>query len=1084
MQSPTPPPRRRRLGILARTALVSWLGTLVSLVLFIAVIIPAEKAVFLRNLESKATGISASLQSIAASSAVSEDFTTVVDYCTTVLRHDPSIRYLVLTRRGDGFSLVHRQSDWHEDRLDGIWRPTGNESTGVIRAVPTVDGQVYHYTTPFAYSGIAWGWIHIGLSLDAYDDSVAALYRRTALAALFCVLVALVASYVYARQLTNPILSLQDAVQQVARGDLSVAVSSTSRDEVGDLARSFHQMTQSLVARDRVLHSVRFAAEQFLAADNWRDAADSVLESVGSALGVDRLTLFEILDDDQHNQVAAWRVSWARPGMPESPSAGATVPLRALQLDTGETAHGATTCHAAPGPIGSGDSPDVLAMLGARSLLPVPVMVGGRCWGALTIVDAQRERTWSDTEVSLLRATADTLGSAIERQRAREALVITRDAAESASRAKSQFLANMSHEIRTPINGVMGMLHLLQRTTMTPRQERYAANALSSAQALLSVVGEVLDFSKIEAGRLELEAAVFSVPEVMDRAVRIFAGKADEKSLELAYLVDDDVPADVIGDADRLSQILINLVGNAMKFTSRGEVVARVRADTLTADAVRLRFEVRDTGCGVPPEQQAIIFDSFSQGDASMTRAHGGTGLGLTISRELCRLMDGEIGVQSEVGRGSTFWFTATFRPAASSVSRRQLVQPVGLPILIVDDSAPSRETVRECVVSWKGRPEEAANAPEALVRLRTAAAGGQPFRVVVIDWQMPGQDGLALARTIRAEPELGNPGLILLSSFSRLADHEDAAADLFSGFLAKPIRRSDLYNAIVRAANHQPAALHTTRPAIRQARVVAAGSRAATVILAEDNEVNQEFAAEVLAELGYQCIRVRNGRDALEAAQRDGADIVLMDCQMPEMDGYEASRQIRAWEASTGRPRMPIVALTAHAMSGDRDRCLQAGMDDYLSKPLEPERLADAVSKWVVRPAQLAPTVAPTALPGIDDEELLRRCMNKRPLADRLVRKFAEQAAGDLRELAAGIMDGDADSLRATSHRLKGAAANVAAAEIRTLAARVEDLARRHDLAGIAPLYQDLVDRVGVLASVFAEVGFEPVVISHEERS
>ena len=580
-----------------------------------------------------------------------------------------------------------------------------------------------------------------------------------------------------------------------------------------------------------------------------------------------------------------------------------------------------------------------------QSALFIPIVVEGSWWGSLKLASCDIERDWTEAERDSLRAAADMLGAAITRQRTQDALVRAKEAAEMASRAKSQFLANMSHEIRTPITGVLGMLDLLRRTSLDDKQRRYVSHTQASAGTLLTVIGDVLDFSKIEAGKLKLEESTFSVADVLDVALRLLAEKAESKGLELACRMAPDVPRLLVGDPDRLRQVLLNLLSNAVKFTDRGSVVATCSRVVGPEATTMLRFEVRDTGIGIPQAQQALVFNSFYQADNSMSRSHGGTGLGLTICRQLVGFMGGQLGVESVPGQGSTFWFTARFQPAPLAEgppATRRLVDLRGLRVLVVDDCAVVRGIVCDQVRVWNGVPEQAPEATTGLERLRQAAARGEPFDVAVIDSQMPGLDGLAMARLIQQEASLRTTALVLLSGFTQAALAPDYASAGFLAWLSKPARQSELYDAILTAANRWLRPARQEPPGMpRPLAAPVAGNGSGTVLLAEDNEINHEVVSEMLTTMGYVCTRVRTGREAVASVQQGQPDLVLMDCQMPELDGYEATRLIRRWEQHEapghrrGR-RVPILALTAHAMKGDRALCLEAGMDDYLTKPLD----------------------------------------------------------------------------------------------------------------------------------------------------
>ena len=535
-----------------------------------------------------------------------------------------------------------------------------------------------------------------------------------------------------------------------------------------------------------------------------------------------------------------------------------------------------------------------------------------------------------------------------ERKRTEAALREAVEAAKANVRLKSAFLANMSHEIRTPLNGVMGMADLLLDTGLTPEQRSLANTVRTSADCLLTIINDILDFSKIEAGMLTFELRPFELRQPVEHCLQMMAERAHAKGLELAYLIDDSVPVQVIGDAGRLQQVLMNLVGNAVKFTERGEVVVRVTREGEASEGVRLRFTVTDTGIGIPPEARQGLFQPFSQADNSITRRFGGTGLGLAISRQLVELMGGAIGVDSEAGRGSTFWFTVklALQPAALRVIPHK-VDLAGQRALIVDDNKTNREILERQLTAWRVSTASAADGESALVLLRNAVQAGQPFDFALLDMQMPGMSGLELARHISADPALASLKMLVLTSMGSIPPFAETAAVGVAACLAKPVQQKDLQEAVVRLlGGGRPRLITPAAPPPPPTEF-----KPLRILLAEDNVVNQSVARLQLARMGYRVDIVADGRAALEAAQARPYDAVLMDCQMPEMDGYDATRQLRAWEqtrrAAGGKfAPLYIIAMTASAMAGDREACLAAGMDDYVSKPVQAGELAAAIAR------------------------------------------------------------------------------------------------------------------------------------------
>jgi signal transduction histidine kinase/CheY-like chemotaxis protein len=574
--------------------------------------------------------------------------------------------------------------------------------------------------------------------------------------------------------------------------------------------------------------------------------------------------------------------------------------------------------------------------------------------------ELQRHRECLEEEVAARTIEILTVNAQLEN--AKLAAETAKEAAEAANRAKSEFLANMSHEIRTPMNGVIGMTELALDTELTLQQQEYLRMVKSSADALMTVINDILDFSKIEAGKLELDPTEFKIRETVEEAARMLALPAHQKGLELVTDVQPGVAEILVGDPVRLRQVIFNLLGNAIKFTELGEVILRVEVMEQRHDDICLHFSVRDTGIGIPADRQEAVFEAFTQADNSTTRKYGGTGLGLTITSRLVTLMGGRIWIESEPGEGSVFHFTAMFTPGRASTIEAAPLEPVDLsnmPVLVVDDNETNRRILEELLLSWGLKPTMAASGDEALAILEHAHRSGTFFPLLLSDLQMPGMDGFALVERVRQNPELAGAIIMMLTSIGERGDGERCRELGVKAYLTKPIKQSDLRQAIWSVMGTAPN--RNSRPALVRRHSVHEARPSLRFLLAEDNTVNQVLARRLLEKMGNTVVVVNNGLEALAILETESFDAALMDVQMPEMDGLEATQAIREKERISGK-HLPIIALTAHAMKGDEERCLAAGVDGYITKPIHSADLFTILERLV--PSRLHREIE-SALPG-----------------------------------------------------------------------------------------------------------------------
>ncbi len=835
-----------------------------------------------------------------------------------------------------------------------------------------------------------------------------------------------------AQRLTHPIISLASAAKAASRGDLEQSIEISSKNELGDLAKAFNQMlrtrsdfeAQLLSKEHQAAEALKNLKEQKFALDQHSIVA--ITDVTGTIQFVNKLFCrisgyryiellgknHRILSSGLHDK-SFWRNMYRT-------------------IARGTVWHG-EICNQAKD--------------------------GHQYWVNTTVVPFMGDNGKPRSYISIRT-------DITERKKAEQHLLKARDAAEAASRAKSEFLANMSHEIRTPMNGVIGMTNLLLDSQLDRNQQQFARAVKNSAESLLSLINDILDFSKIEAGRLDLEPIDFDLLQLLDDFATGIAFRAHQKGLELIC------PANLMeqswyhADPGRIRQILTNLVGNAIKFTETGEIAVYAEIIERQHDHSVLKFRIRDTGIGLDEEQINHLFERFKQADGTSTRKHGGTGLGLAISKQLVEMMDGEIGVDSTEGVGSVFWFTLRLNKARQVPALPSTVDLPSHRALVVDDNATNRSLLDDLLTRWRVDHALADGAEACLARMRRAADAGRPYDMILLDMHMPETDGLELARRIKADEALRNFKLVILTSHGQRGDAELFSQAGFAGYISKPIEQSELYNTLVQVAAISGGSEHLiTRYSQRELPQFQA-----RVLVVEDNITNQQVAYGMLSKLGLKIDTVANGLEALDALQRLPYDLVFMDCQMPVMDGYEASRRIRSMDAMVNDPGIPIVAMTANAMRGDREKCLDAGMDDHIAKPIDPSRLERALSQWLPEkclPEEARHAAAEHQTPAAPNDEQEHPLFDEAGFSDRLMgdrelmKMVSDAFFTDMDDqfplLAEAAEAGDAEQCGVLGHKIKGASSNVGGMQLSHLSLQMEQAGKGGDKDKIRQLMPSL---------------------------